>query len=503
MTAIFDKGRLDPCPDPFNLAAYVLRHADDLPDKIALAILSLSGSERWSYARLKAAVLGTGNGLLQSGLQPGDRLLLRLGNTVDFPLLYLGAIAVGIIPVPTSSQLTEPEVVKLVGIIQPKAVAKAPRIACPKTIGCQIIAQDEYRSFRDLPPAEFALGDPNRLSYILFTSGTSGKPAAVMHAHRAIWARQMMWKDWYDLTDQDRLLHAGALNWSFTLGTGLLDPWTIGATSLIPADGVELSALPLLLKRHDATIFAAAPGVFRRLTNGASALHLPKLRHGLTAGEKIPASVRDSWTQATGTEVYEAFGMSECSTFISGSPGFPASDSLGRPQSGRRVAILGDDGPVPFGEPGAIAVAKDDPGLMLGYLDDAAATNAKLRDEWFVTDDVGIMHADFSISYHGRRDDVMNAGGFRVSPIEVENILSTHPDIHEVACTDIEIKPDTRIIAAFYTSDHDLSEADLKAFAQANLARYKQPRVYQRVESLPRGNNNKLLRKALRQRATP
>ncbi len=116
MQALFDQGRLAPCPSPFNLAAYVLQHADDLPDKIALAVLGQSGSERWSYAKLKSAVLGVGSGLLAEGLNPGDRVLLRLGNSVDYPLAYLGAIAAGIVPVPTSSQLTEPEVRKIADI---------------------------------------------------------------------------------------------------------------------------------------------------------------------------------------------------------------------------------------------------------------------------------------------------------------------------------------------------------------------------------------------------
>src|SRR6056297_833635 len=103
-----------PCPASFNLAAHVLAHAEDTPDMIALAVLRLSGSERWSYARLKAAVLGTGTGLLHSGLRPGDRVLMRLGNTVDFPIAYLGAIAVGLVPEPTSSQLTAQEVAKMI-----------------------------------------------------------------------------------------------------------------------------------------------------------------------------------------------------------------------------------------------------------------------------------------------------------------------------------------------------------------------------------------------------
>ena len=90
---------------------------------------------------------------------------------------------------------------------------------------------------RDLPAAPWHMGDPDRLGYIIYTSGTSGRPSAVMHAHRAIWARQMMVRGWYDLKPEDRVMHAGAFNWTYTLGTGLMDPWTAGATALIPAAG--------------------------------------------------------------------------------------------------------------------------------------------------------------------------------------------------------------------------------------------------------------------------
>jgi len=97
MTAIFYEGPPPPCPGPFNLAAHVLASATRRPDKVALAIIGLSGAERWSYARLEGAVRGTAAGLLAQGLVPGDRVLMRLGNTVEFPLAYLGAIAAGLV----------------------------------------------------------------------------------------------------------------------------------------------------------------------------------------------------------------------------------------------------------------------------------------------------------------------------------------------------------------------------------------------------------------------
>ncbi|SLN28615.1 Benzoate--CoA ligase [Roseivivax jejudonensis] len=496
MTAIFDAGRPAPCPAPFNLAHHVLTAGDPDPDRIALAVLAPTGAERWSYARLTAAVRGTATGLRAAGLAPGDRVLMRLGNNVDFPLAYLGAIAAGLVPVPTSAQLTAPEVARVIAHLAPAAILRAPDIACPDT-SRPVFGTDAMRGWRDLPPAEWDMGDPERLGYIVMTSGTSGRPRAVGHAHRAIWARRMMIDGWYGLGPADRLLHAGAFNWTFTLGTGLLDPWSVGATALVPASGVSPAQLPLLLRRHEATLFAAAPGLYRQVLRAAP-FTVPKLRHGLSAGEKMPAPLRHAWEETTGTQIFEAYGMSECSTFISAAPGAPAPPgTLGRPQPGRRVAILGPDGPVALGVAGDIAVDRSDPGLMLGYVDDPEATAEKMRGDWFVTGDRGSMDADGHVTFLGRSDDLMNAGGLRVAPHEVEDALLAHPGIAEIGVTEVEVKADTRVIAAFWTGPDDIPASELDAFAAERLARYKCPRLWLRAEALPRSANGKLLRRQL------
>lgn len=496
MLSIHDDGGFTPCPDSFNFAAHVLRLAATRPDKIALAVLGPARAERWSYARLESAVRGTATGLKQLGLKDGDRILMRLGNTPDFPILFLGAIAAGFIPVPTSALLTKPEITAIAEELKPNLVVAAPDIAVPDS--SETITLETLRGFYDLPAADYAMGAADLPAYIIYTSGTSGKPRAVVHAHRTIWARQMMIDGWYGLTENDRLLHAGAFNWTYTLGTGLMDPWSVGATALIPASGTKPEALPLLLKRHDATIFAAAPGVYRQLLRAPIA-PMPKLRHGLTAGEKLPESVRHAWNEATGTALHEAFGMSEISTFLSGSPDRPAPEgALGYPQKGRRVAILMNGGAAPRGDIGNIAVHKSDPGLMLGYLGQPEETAARYEGDWFITGDQGYMTFDGAIIYAGRNDDMMNAGGYRVSPIEVENALMQHPLVQEAAACEVRVKADTTVIAAFYVSNEDLADV-LPDFTSRKLARYKTPRLFQRVETLPRGANNKLLRKVLRQ----
>ena len=498
MNALIDQGLPPPCPAPFNLAAHVLGRAATLPDKVALAVIGLAGAERWSFARLERAVRGTATGLLAQGLAPGDRVLMRLGNTVEFPLAYLGAIAAGLVPIPTSPLLTAPEVAGIIATTAPRLILRGEGIACPET-DLPVLDEAAFDTMRDLPPAAWHMGDPHRPAYIVYTSGTSGVPRAVMHAHRTILAREMMDAGWYGLTEADRLCHAGAFNWTFTLGTGLLDPWRMGATALIPAPGVTPAQLPLLLRRFDATIFAAAPGVYRKML-AHDMPPLPRLRHGLAAGEKLSEAIRERWHAATGTAIHEAYGLSECSTFISGSPAHPAPPgTLGRPQRGRRVAIIGNDGaPVAHGEEGTIAVHRDDPGLMLGYMGEAQATAEKFAGEWFLTGDRGVMDASFAVTYLGRADDMMNAGGFRVSPIEVEAVLATHPGITEPAVTDIAVKEDARLIMAFYTGPETIDPASLDLHCRDRLAAYKCPRGFFHVESLPTGANGKLLRRDLR-----
>lgn len=479
-----------------NLAEHVLRAGASHPDKLALSVIGPSRAERWSYARLIAAVRGTATGLLQAGLQSGDRLLMRLGNTAAFPVAYLGAIAAGIVPIPTSAMLTRREITKLAAETEPAMIVAGEGIALPDH-PAPILPEAGLADYMDLPPADYAQGEPERLAYIIYTSGSSGQPRAVMHAHRAILARRMMFDGWYGLRESDRMMHAGAFNWTFTLGTGLMDPWTMGATALIPTDGTALEQLPLLASRHGATILAGAPGVFRRILR-ADWQPVANLRHGLVAGERLDPGLRADWTARTGTDLHEAMGASEISTFISGSPDRPApAGTAGYPQPGRHVAILDDDGqPQPAGTPGALAVRRDDPGLFLGYLGQPEETAARHRGDWFLTGDQAQEDESGAITLLGRADDIMNAGGFRVAPPEIEEVLSGVPGAGDVAVAELSVGPGSSIIAAFWTGPADAAE--LRGFAESNLARYKQPREYIRLDALPRTATGKINRRALR-----
>ena len=481
-------------PADFNLVDHVLAPTLRDPDKIALAVLGPARAERWSYARLSDAVARAAGGLQAAGLPAGGYLMLRLTNSATFPIAFLGAIRAGLLPLVTSAALTAKEVTALTRVIAPDAVLADPGVALPD--GDWPILE---RSVLDGPPIKGTPTQADDQAYVVFTSGTSGQPKAVHHAHRAIWARQMMVDGWYGLLPTDRVLHAGALNWTYTLGTGLLDPWAAGATALVPADGTDPATLGLLAKRHDATILAGSPGLFRKLlANPLPAM--PKLRHALSAGEALPPSLRTRWQDVTGTDIHEALGMSECSTYLSGAPTRPAPEGcIGYAQPGRRLAVLDDAGePVPEDTIGHLAVHRSDPGLTCGVQREGEAAHMPLTgNTWFVTGDLVTRRADGAFTYHGRADDILTAGGFRIAPAEIEAAFDGAPDLTECAALTLRPKPETTILALAYCGA--ASEDALNRFVEPHLARHKRPRAYIRLDALPRGGNGKLNRRALAQ----
>jgi acyl-coenzyme A synthetase/AMP-(fatty) acid ligase len=189
--------------------------------------------------------------------------------------------------------------------------------------------------------------------------------------------------------------------------------------------------------------------------------------------------------------------MSEVSTYLSGSPNRPAPEgTTGYIQPGRHIAILDDAGqPVPRGTPGELVVSAADPGLMRHYLGQPAP-----EGPWFPTGDAAVMAEDGAITHLGRKDDLLNAGGYRVSPAEIEAAFHDLP-LTACAATQVEPTPGTTIVALFYEGPCEIEVQTLQECAEKSLARWKQPRHYQRLDTLPRTasttGTGKLIRKAL------
>ena len=162
---------LPPNQSAFNLADYVLGAGRLTPNKTALALVGPRGEEKWTYSQLETAIFGTAHKLLNLGLNPGDRLLLRIGNEVAFPITFLAAITVGIIPVPTSIGLTKSEINKVAGSLRPHFGVASPNAAIPDNI--PVLPVGELMSTPANELAKPVFDDANRPAYIILTSGTS------------------------------------------------------------------------------------------------------------------------------------------------------------------------------------------------------------------------------------------------------------------------------------------------------------------------------------------
>ena len=467
--------------DHGNLALDVTAAGLDRPDHPALLVVGSEGPQVVrTHADLSDAIARRAGGLARLSLPPQARVMLRLGNTPDFPILFLACAAAGLVPVATSAALTDVEVAKQAEVVAPALAIAADGLPVPPGVP---VAMPGELAAAPLARAEWARGPVDRLGYIVFTSGSGGTPKAVAHAHRAIRARRLMWDGWYGLRRTDRVMHAGAFNWTYTLGTGLLDPWAIGATAVIPAAGTPTAALPELMAATGATIFAAVPGIYRRLLRTTMPA-LPSLRHGLSAGERLPDGIRTGWRDATGTDIHEALGMSECSTFVSGSPARPAPPGTsGYAQPGRSIDVA----------EGRLRISTRDPGLMLGYWRDGAPVPPD--GPWFETGDRVACAPDGAIRYVGRADDILNPGGHRVSPLEIEEALTGLP-VEDLAVGQVTVAGGATVLAAYYVGA-PLDEAAADGFAATRLAAWKRPRLWLRRARLPRNANGKLRRREL------
>ncbi|HRE86915.1 MAG: Acetyl-coenzyme A synthetase [Candidatus Accumulibacter phosphatis] len=502
-------------PARFNMARYCLSAAARAtPDKVALVVVSdakalAERAEHWTYAQLDKAVRQMAAGLRALGLEPGARLMIRMGNTSDYALLFFGAIAAGCVPLPSSAQLTEEEADFLLADSGARIVAMSEELTIQAPPGVQVLGSSDIALLRNrheaLDYADTAADDP---AFLIYTSGTTGQPKGVLHAQRSAWGRRPMYQGWYDIRQDDVILHAGAFNWTYTLGVGLTDPWANGATAVLYNGPRDVTVWPMLMEKFRATLFAAVPGLYRQILkyNDLRAFDLSSLRHGLTAGEALGTALLEQWRTTTGKELYEALGMSECSTYISSSPSVAVRPgSSGKPQQGRCVVALpveSGEEPLPPGETGLLAVHRSDPGLMLGYWNRADEEELVYRGEWFIGGDLAHFDADGYLIYHGRNDDMMNAMGYRVSPLEVEHCLSKHPAVAEVAVTEMAVREGISVIAAFVVPrDPDepdgLDAAPLLAYAHEHLAAYKCPREILFTDSLPRTANGKIRRRDL------
>ena len=516
-------------PEHFNIgAACTDRHlGTDRQNNIAMIVEDDAlGTARITFAELAEKTDRFAQVLHDLGVKPGDRVLIRLPNSLDYPIAFLGAMKMGAISVPTSTLLTAEEVAYLAKdsgaqVLVTDAAAwygMADAIVDTPALKHILLAQAAevrpHQKFNVLDlaaclhaakPAAVAYRtkaeDP---AYLVYTSGTTGYPKGVLHAHRALVGRQPAAQYWFNYSDkvQDRIMHSGKFNWTYVLGTGLMDPLYLGKTVIVHEGKNDAQKWLDLIQKHEATIFIGVPTIYRQILQKTSTTgaELPSMRHFMSAGEHLSDEVLTQWHERFGLNIYEAVGMSEFSYYLSQSIFRPIRPgSAGFPQPGHNIRLLNPETmePVATGEEGMICVPDTDPGLFLRYWNLEEETRKYKHDGYFFTGDYAKYDADGYIWFLGRKDDIIKSFGYRVSPYEIERVYKGHPDVADCASVGEEIEKDKLLVVAYVILKPDAKATadDLLQFGKQHLAAYKAPKTVYIAHDFPRTKNGKILRK--------
>jgi Acyl-coenzyme A synthetases/AMP-(fatty) acid ligases len=484
------------------------------------------GTSQMTFAELASRTDQFAQLLRNSGVAAGDRVLIRLPNSLDYPIAFLGTMKRGAISVPTSTLLTAEEVAYLAKdstatvLVTDKAawpalqghLSNLPHLKQVFLSGVGEIQPHASLQVSDLSQQLAAIShcegnhptaadDP---AYLVYTSGTTGYPKGVLHAHRALIGREPAAKYWFNFAEdqQDRIMHSGKFNWTYVLGTGLMDPLYLGKTVIVHEGKNDADLWTRLIAKHAATIFVGVPTIYRQIIQKSTAAKadVPSLRHCMSAGEHLSDEVLQQWRGRFGRDIFEAVGMSEFSYYLSQSVFRPIRPgSAGFPQPGHAIQLLNPDTleAVPLGEEGMICVPDSDPGLFLRYWNLDEETAKYKHDGWFFTGDYARYDDDGYIWFLGRKDDIIKSFGYRVSPYEIERVYKSHPAVADCAAVGEELEKDKLLVVTYVILQPDatVTADELLAFGKQHLAAYKTPKTVYLTKDFPRTKNGKILRK--------
>jgi len=462
------------------------------------------------------------------GLNVRDRILLCLKNCLAYPIAFFGSIKQGGIAVPTSTLLSGTEVrylardsgakaivisasmldvllpylqnlddlkyIILVG--QKKNIQKIPNMLIYDFDEVLNKANENHKTYNSKS------GEP---AYLVYTSGTTGFPKGVLHSHRSLIGRQPASQFWFDFKKDDKILHSGKFNWTYVLGSALMDPLYKGHCVVAYEGENDASTWIRLIKKHECTIFIGVPTIYRQILQKTKLdiNDCKSLRYCMSAGEHLSSQMVNLWQERFKQDIFEAIGMSEFSYYISHSKYHPIrAGSAGFVQPGHDVKLLNPKTleEVDTDEEGMICIGIDDPGLFLEYWN-LEEDSAKVRHNgYFFTGDYAKKDKDGYIWFIGRKDDIINTFGFRVSPHEVERVIKSHEKVADCVALGFDIDETKTIVAIAVIGKEELSENDernILEFGARNLAKYKTPKEIFIVKDYPKTKNGKVLRKEL------
>jgi 4-hydroxybenzoate-CoA ligase len=494
--------------------------AEGRGDKVAF----IDPFRQLSYGELKANTCRFANLLRRLDVRREERVAMIMMDTVEFPIVFLGCLRAGVVPVPLNTLLTPQQYAYALADSRAKVVFISHTLLASLEGVLQALRQlrevitvggtrtserGELASALDAESDGFHTVEthPDEPAFWLYSSGSTGMPKGVKHVHTSLMATATTYA-WQVLKirEDDLCLSAAKLFFAYGLGNALTFPMSVGATTVLNPDRPTPAVMFSLLRQYQPTIFCGVPTLFAAmLADRGLAVEpgSPRLRICVSAGEALPAHVGLAWKERFGVDILDGVGSTEMlHIYLSNTREDLKYGESGRPVPGYEVRLVTERGAeAAAGEIGELLVSG--PSAAEGYWNQREKSRATFEGRWTRTGDKYVRGADGRYIYCGRTDDMFKVSGIWVSPFEVESALASHPAVMEAAvipATDEHglTKPKAFVVLKPGADREDLI-GKLKEHVQATVGAWKYPRWIEVVASLPKTATGKIQRFKLRE----
>lgn len=516
-------------PDNFNFGYDVVdEYAAVSPDKRAMVWCNVENEEHiFTFLDVKRYSNKMANVFREYGIGRGDRVMLVLKRHYEYWFAAVAIHKLGAVMIPATHMLTVDDFVYRINASGVKAIVCTAQDDVPSTIKQALgksektpmlwCVQKDVEGFFNLTSqmetagdafdrVETSVADPMML---YFTSGTTGYPKGVIHDFTYPLAHIVTAKYWQQAQDDGLHFTVAETGWAKASWGKIYGQWLIGSAVMIyDFDNFDPKQLVTVINRYGVTSFCAPPTVYRYLVRKGIE-SMPTLKHASTAGEMLAPEVFRKFTQETGIPLCEGYGQTETTLLMANFKGRqPKEGAMGTVSPFYNIELRDKDGKkVPDGQIGEVVIippaSGKQAGVFTGYLDNEEQYKYVWRDGVYHTGDAAYRDSDGLYWFHGRFDDIIKTGGFRVGPYEIENVLMEHPAVVECSVIGVPDKLRGQAIKAVIVPGHGYEptrelELAIKEFCNRRLAEYKWVRLVEFVSAMPKTISGKIKKTELR-----
>ncbi|ONI84569.1 acyl-CoA synthase [Saccharothrix sp. ALI-22-I] len=464
----------------------------------------LVGDDVWTHGQVHDRAARATGVLRDHGIGRGDHVLLAAPDGVAWVVAFLAIARLGAVAVLVNPELPAADHELLLADCGARACVTEAALA-DRFSGCTWIDVDRLfdraSTAAVVPAVDVTATSP---LYVQYTSGTTGRPKGVVHAHKDLyWYGTSVGRHVLRIEPDDIALSVSKMFWAYGFGNALVFPLHSGSAAVLAPHRPAAEEIIDMVARHRVSVLYSVPSSYGALASADTRGALKSLRVAVSAGEPLPDSLGTRLIHELGIEVLEQIGSTEaghafCANRIDdNTPG-----TLGPPVPGWEVQVRDRHGrPVATGTEGELWVRG--PTLFSHYLNQPELTGKTLVDGWLATHDRARRNADGTVSHLGRTDDMEMVGGISLSPLEVERVLAAHPMVREAAVAAVLDHQHASRLRAFVVPEGGTGhapglEVELIAWTRSRLPAFKVPRTVRLVHRLPRTATGKLRRHVVR-----